>query len=221
MKKRVSIALAAMMIMMMGMQVNAANSISTTTTVSTSNTTTTTTNQGAVLGEKRDSQVVMDGKTVSNAINISTATSDLATEAEKQAQSQITSNATVMDCIDVVSKTSEYKSITIPFSIKGVKAGDDIMILHKKADNTWEAIKPDKIEDGVVTATFSSLGTVAFIDASGANASGSGAAAVLGASRSPKTYDWFPAISAVALASILGIVYCKKRLDAEEEAVLK
>jgi len=218
MKKRVSIALAAMMIMMMGMQVNAASSISTTTTVSTPNTTTT---QGAVLGAKRDSQVVMDGKTVSNAINISTATSDLATEAEKQAQSQITSNATVMDCIDVVSKTSEYKSITIPFSIKGVKAGDDIMILHKKADNTWETIKPDKIEDGVVTATFSSLGTVAFIDASGANASGSGAAAVLGASRSPKTYDWFPVISAVALISVLGMVYCKKRLDAEEEAVLK
>lgn len=228
MKKRLSIALAAIMIMLMGMDVNAANSISTTTTVSTPSTTTA---QGAVLGAQRTlgnitvgNQIVMDGKPVTDIITIGAVTQDVATEAANQAQSQLTSGAALLDIVDVTCKTKDFKSITIPFSVKGVKAGDNIIVMHKKSDGTWEQIKPDKVEDGVVTVTFTSLSPVAFIHV-GSAANGNGAAAtktaakgVLGASRSPKTYDWFPVISALALVSILGTVYCKKRLDAEEKA---
>ena len=55
---------------------------------------------------------------------------------------------------------------TIKFAVKGVFSTDStatIVILHQKADGTWERITPDKVEAGYVTATFSSLSPVAVV----------------------------------------------------------
>jgi hypothetical protein len=59
--------------------------------------------------------------------------------------------------------------ITITFNLNNILAGDSLLILHQKPDGTWETIIPDKVEDGKVTATFTSLSPVAFVKLSDAN----------------------------------------------------
>lgn len=53
--------------------------------------------------------------------------------------------------------------VTLTFDVAGVKAGDNIYLLHQKADKTWEVIHPTKVADGKVTATFNSLSPVAIV----------------------------------------------------------
>ena len=55
-------------------------------------------------------------------------------------------------------------SVTLTFDVAGVKEGDNIYVLHQKADKTWEVIHPDKVEAGKVTATFTSLSPVAIVE---------------------------------------------------------
>ena len=54
------------------------------------------------------------------------------------------------------------KPITLSFPVAGVKAGDAIMILHFTGEK-WETIAPDAVEDGKVTATFTSLSPIAIV----------------------------------------------------------
>jgi hypothetical protein len=53
--------------------------------------------------------------------------------------------------------------VTVPFNLVNVVAGDNIVVLHQKADGTWETIIPDKVEDGKVTVSFTSLSPVVFV----------------------------------------------------------
>jgi hypothetical protein len=53
--------------------------------------------------------------------------------------------------------------VTVPFNLVNVVAGDSILVLHQKADGTWETIIPDKVEDGKVTVSFTSLSPVVFV----------------------------------------------------------
>lgn len=54
--------------------------------------------------------------------------------------------------------------VSITFDVPSVKAGDKLYLLHQKADKTWEVIHPDKVVDGKVTATFTSLSPVAIVE---------------------------------------------------------
>jgi hypothetical protein len=63
------------------------------------------------------------------------------------------------------------------------------------ADGTWESIIPDKIENGAVTVTFTSLSPVVFSKATGA----AGNTKVI----SPKTSD--NGVAAMAVLCVLGI----------------
>lgn len=54
--------------------------------------------------------------------------------------------------------------VTITFDVAGVKADSNIYLLHLKNDGKWEVIHPDKVEDGKVTATFTSLSPVAIVE---------------------------------------------------------
>lgn len=60
------------------------------------------------------------------------------------------------------SNVSESNPITVTFLIAGVKEGDVISILHKKADGSWETLA-GTTGNGTVTATFTSLSPVAFV----------------------------------------------------------
>ena len=54
--------------------------------------------------------------------------------------------------------------VTITFDVAGVAKGDNIYLLHQKSNKTWEVIHPDKVGDGKVTATFTSLSPVAIVE---------------------------------------------------------
>ena len=55
-----------------------------------------------------------------------------------------------------------FEKITITFEVAGVKAGENVLVLHKAGD-AWETITPDKVENNSVTATFTSLSPVAIL----------------------------------------------------------
>lgn len=51
-------------------------------------------------------------------------------------------------------------SQTIPISVDGVKAGNQVVIAHLKAGYTWERVEVAEVGDGVVYAKFDSLSPV-------------------------------------------------------------
>ena len=77
---------------------------------------------------------------------------------EKSAKSQ------VLALVDVKVPEGTGK-VTITFAVNGVTKADagKIYLLHEKHDGTWEVIHPDKVEDGKITATFTSLSPVAIV----------------------------------------------------------
>lgn len=87
---------------------------------------------------------------------------EVVTEALAKAEEK-SANSQVLALVDV--KVEGTGSKTITFNVEGVTAADagKIYLLHEKADGTWEVIHPDKVEDGKVTATFTSLSPVAIV----------------------------------------------------------
>lgn len=55
-------------------------------------------------------------------------------------------------------------AVTLTFEVEGVKAGDNIYVLHWNGSK-WEVINPSNVADGKVTATFTSLSPVAIVKA--------------------------------------------------------
>ena len=90
-----------------------------------------------------------------NKVEDKVVTEALEVAVKKEAKSE------VLALVDV--KVEKAGKTTITFEVAGVKAGDKIYLLHQKADKTWEVIHPDKVEDGKVTATFTSLSPVAIV----------------------------------------------------------
>ena len=97
-------------------------------------------------------------KTETAGVTLEAVTADVVEEAFEVAEEK-NANSTVLALVDVKSTGSK----TITFEVAEVKAGDKIYLLHQKADKTWEVIHPDKVEDGKVTATFTSLSPVAIV----------------------------------------------------------
>lgn len=97
--------------------------------------------------------------------------------------------------VTVPAGTDLSKGVTLTFAVEGVKAGDNIVILHKAATG-WETIKADKVEDGKVTATFTSLSPVAIVKLPAGVSKDTGVVTVL---------------PIVAIACVAGIAGCVKK----------
>jgi hypothetical protein len=100
-------------------------------------------------------------------------------------------------------KVEGYKEgtpVTVPFNLVNVVAGDNILVLHQKADGTWETIVPDKVEDGKVIVSFTSLSPVVFVR-------GTAAPAVA----SPKTGDVVAMFAAITLIATLGCGFVARK----------
>lgn len=52
------------------------------------------------------------------------------------------------------------KAVDVKIAVTGVKAGQVVKVLHQKADGTWESLPVVKVENGSVTATFTSFSPV-------------------------------------------------------------
>ena len=88
------------------------------------------------------------------------------------------------------------KPITLSFPVAGVKAGDAIMILHFTGTE-WETIAPDAVEDGTVTATFTSLSPVFVVEFSALTSEGNAV--------SPKTGSSMPVLPVMAVICMAGV----------------
>lgn len=143
-------------------------------------------------------KILVDGNEVSSTVSIVEAAAEVVKSAEAQAIVAVGKNAVVLQVVDV-NFAESFKSITIPFNLKNVKANDKIVALHQKADGTWETITPDKVEDGKVTVTFTSLSPVAFV---------TGDVAV----KSPKTGDMtVPFVAIIAVVALAGSALVSKK----------
>lgn len=108
------------------------------------------------------SNIVIDGAETSGAalsVESLPATSEAAVAAATWAAA---SNGTVLQMIDV-KLDANFSKVTIPFNLTNVMAGQNIVVLHLKHDGQWEQIVPDKVENGKVTVTFTSLSPVVFV----------------------------------------------------------
>ena len=71
-------------------------------------------------------------------------------------------NGTILQMVDV-KLSADFSKVTIPFNLTNVMQGQNIVVLHLKHDGKWEQIVPDKVENGKVTVTFTSLSPVIFV----------------------------------------------------------
>lgn len=166
---------------------------------STPSTNTTVTGSSTVEGIKVWDKILVDGKEVSSSVSIVEANAEVVKAAEAEAVTAVGANAVVLKVVDV-NFSEGFKTITISFSLKNVKANDKIVALHQKADGSWETITPDKVEDGKVTVTFNSLSPVAFV---------TGEAAAV---KSPKTGDMtVPFVAIIAVIALAGSALVSKK----------
>ena len=98
-----------------------------------------------------------DGKTVT----VNAVTDAKVNEAKSAAVQMVNADATVMKVFDLSVSLSGPTDITM--NVPGVTAGQNIAVLHQKADGKWESLKVVKVENGKVTATFTSTSPVAIV----------------------------------------------------------
>ena len=193
MKKKLAVLLATVMVLAMGTTAMAAPSATTATADKTGATETAaalsdgiSVTKGSVKIDGADSDVVPTLKAVPEK------TVESAKEAAKEL---VSANANVLKLVDV-SLPTNFTKATITFDIPGVTAGQKVTVLHQKADGTWEVISGSKVEDGKVTATFTSLSPVAFV--------------VEGTS--DKTGTTLPVLSLLAIVCLAGVVFCTRKV---------
>ena len=132
-----------------------------------------------------------DGKTVT----VNAVTDAKVNEAKTAAVQMVNADATVMKVFDLSVSLSGPTDITM--NVPGVTAGQNIAVLHQKADGKWESLKVVKVENGKVTATFTSTSPVAIV-AKGKLA--------------PKTGVVVSSSGIVALLSLVGAAICFKKV---------
>ena len=85
-------------------------------------------------------------ETATEGVTVEAVDADVVTEAQTKAAEE----GTLLAVVEVTSTGAK----TITFKVDGVKAGDNIIVLHQKADKTWEKITPDSVKDGEVTKVY-------------------------------------------------------------------
>ncbi len=143
---------------------NATGNASQTTSTTTSGSAAAANNNGhsTVDSVKVWSNIVIDGVESSNAalsVEALPATSEAVTAAAAWAAAN---NGTILQMVDV-KLSADFSKVTIPFNLTNVMQGQNIVVLHLKHDGQWEQIVPDKVENGKVTVTFTSLSPVIFV----------------------------------------------------------
>lgn len=102
------------------------------------------------------STVTVDGQTV----EVTEITTSELASASEVAKTLVTGNVTSAAIVAAFDVTSGAGQAT--FEISGIAAGDNVMILHWNGTE-WEKITPNSVENGKVTATFSSFSPVVIV----------------------------------------------------------
>ena len=115
--------------------------------------------------------VSIDGNSINGSGGMMLKSLDSTTKTAAEEESGI-KDATVLGAADIQAYFDFSDAAKVCLAVDGVSAGDDIKIMHQKKDGSWEQITPDSVENGYVTATFSSFSPVVFIRNGASNGSG-------------------------------------------------
>lgn len=106
-------------------------------------------------------------------VTVKAVTNAVVSTAAEQAKTMVGETAAVLKVFDVSLPEGDYSvGVDVTMNVPGVVAGQNVSVLHQKADGTWESLKVVKVENGSVTATFTSFSPVAIV--SNATAPGTG-----------------------------------------------
>lgn len=179
--KRVAVCAAAVMVLGSSMTALAATSVSTVSA--------TATDVSAVSAATADGTIV----------TVAPVTETVVTQAQQAAvalvgqQESINAAAVQVEKVfDLSAAISGPTDITI--SVPGVTAGQSVVVLHQKADGTWESVPVVSVASGSVTATFTSLSPVAIISYA-----------------SPKTGESFRVLGVIVMVSMCGAAFCARK----------
>ena len=221
MKRKLAGLLTALMVLSMGMTAFAAKSPGdgNSTNSSGSGSSTTAPSQDIAVGNATNTTITP----------VTTAVRDAAENVAKQ----VSPDAQVTAVVDVTyDGTIPAGGVQISFSLAGVQAGDNYVLLHQLPDGRWEVIRPDSVENGVIKATFTSLSPVAFVkiasaqnggstvtdDNKGTSAkpngttTGTSNTAAKAVAASPKTGAALPVLPVLAMICVAGIVVCGRKV---------
>ena len=184
MKKTLAGLLAAMMILTMGTTVFAAGSSNAKTTVD------------SAKDANGNAVTATISETVDKAVEdkVADAAKTLATADQK---------ATVLDVFDV--NCGGATNVTVTFNVAGVKASDNIKIMHYDGTK-WETdcVSDIKVVDGKVSAKFASFSPIAIVRVE--------AATTATTPTSPATGSTLPVLPVVAFACAAGAVICGRKV---------
>ena len=186
------------MIMLLGMTAFAAPSPTTSPTTETNKTATEYANISA------SDAVTVDGVAKTLKVTLQAVSRDVLTAAQAKALELVGSSASVLQIVDVsLPAGTTFGKVQLTFNVPGVVAGQKVYLLHLKADGVWEKITPDSVENGKVTATFTSLSPVAVVAGSASAQTG-------------ETLPVLPMVLVFALVSFAGVVITTKKFAAHE-----
>ena len=150
MKKKIAGLLAAMMVLTMGA-----------TTVFASQSPTSQETEEQKAQQLRDSVSNVETSQEGVTVEVGKVDSNEVANANTQATSY-SEDAEVLGMVELKSDKDFSKGVTLTFYVAGVKKGDNVRILHKLSNGTWEVIVP-YVGDGFVRATFYSLSPIAIV----------------------------------------------------------
>ena len=113
-------------------------------------------------GGSKQGIVSIDGNSVNGSGGMMLKPLDITTKTAAEEESGI-KDATVLGAADIQAYFDFSNAAKVCLAVDGVSAGDDVKIMHQKKDGSWEQITPDSVENGYITATYSSFSPVVFI----------------------------------------------------------
>jgi hypothetical protein len=211
MKKKMLAVLAGLMILAMGTMTVAAASPETNTADGDSTAAVVAAEElASQVGEVKSDAGEVVKTTVSDEVATAVSTSEglatIATAADSTlAGKKLTAVAAVDIDIPGIDWTQYPNGVKVDIAVKGVVASKSYIVLHQKADGSWERLDAE-VKDGVITATFKGSFSPVVI----AEVEGDGSAAA--GTSSPKTGETAPLATVLAVVMLAGAALCTKKV---------
>lgn len=143
--------------------------------------------------------VTPDGTSVT--VTVTAVESKTIVEAATTQAAEAVKGGTVLGIVDVTAEIPEgAQSVDVTLTVDGIKKGDSIVVLHQKADGTWETLASKVEKDGEVIATFTSFSPVVVVKAAATETSQTEGLT------SPKDGDPVSVLPVLAILFAVGIV---------------
>lgn len=143
--------------------------------------------------------VTPDGNSIT--VTVTSVESKSIVEVANNQAAKIVKGGTVLGIVDVTAEIpAGAQSVDVTLTVDGIKKGDNVIVLHQKADGTWETLASKVEKDGEVTATFTSFSPVVIVKAAATTS------AETEGLTSPKDGDPVSVLPVLAILFAVGVV---------------